>query len=44
MTDAVLRVKLLAGSLSGGLNVLAYDSSKFSEFDPEDARKLGRTQ
>ncbi len=40
--EALLRVRLLAGSLPGGLNLLAHDFSKFEGFAPEDARKLER--
>lgn len=40
--EALLRIRLLAGSLSGGLNLLAYDHSKLAEFAPEDAAKLTR--
>jgi ATP-dependent helicase/nuclease subunit A len=40
--EALLRIRLLAGSLSGGLNLLAYDNSKLAEFAPEDAQKLTR--
>ncbi|MGA2715729.1 MAG: UvrD-helicase domain-containing protein [Bryobacteraceae bacterium] len=40
--EALLRIRLLAGSLSGGMNLLAYDKSKLTEFAPEDAQKLTR--
>ena len=35
--EALLRIRLLAGSLSGGLNMIAYDSAKLADFAPEDA-------
>jgi ATP-dependent helicase/nuclease subunit A len=38
--EALLRTRLLAGGLSGGLNVIAYDSTKLVGFDPADAAKL----
>ncbi len=38
--EALLRIRLLAGTVTGGLNLLAHDSSKLAEFEPEDARKL----
>ncbi len=48
--ETLLRIRLLGGSLPGGLNLLAYDDSKLAEFAPEfapgfapdDARKLKR--
>lgn len=40
--EALLRIRLLAGSLPGGLNLISYDGSKLADFDPEDARKLER--
>ncbi len=40
--EALLRLRLLGGSLPGGLNLIAYDDSKLAEFAPEDARKLKR--
>jgi ATP-dependent exoDNAse (exonuclease V) beta subunit len=38
--EALLRTRLLGGSVSGGLNAIAYDSTKLEDFDPEDARKM----
>jgi len=38
--ESLLRIRLLAGSLSGGLNMIAYDSAKLADFAPEDARKI----
>jgi len=40
--DALLRIRLLAGSLSGGLNLIAYDSANLADFAPGDARKIER--
>ena len=40
--ETLLRIRLLGGSLPGGLNLLAYDDSKLAEFAPEDSRKLKR--
>lgn len=40
--ESLLRIRLLAGSLPGGLNMIAHDSSKLEEFAPDDARKLTR--
>jgi ATP-dependent helicase/nuclease subunit A len=40
--ESLLRVRLLAGSLSSGLNTIAHDSSKLAEFPPEDAAGLAR--
>jgi ATP-dependent helicase/nuclease subunit A len=38
--EALLRIRLLANSLSGGLNRVAYDNAHLADFDPEDARKI----
>jgi ATP-dependent helicase/nuclease subunit A len=42
--DALLRIRVLpgtpAGSLSGGLNRIAYDGAKLADFTPEDAGKI----
>lgn len=38
--EALLRIRLLAGSVSGGLNTIAFDPARLADFDPEDARKL----
>jgi ATP-dependent helicase/nuclease subunit A len=40
--EALLRIRLLAGSVLGGLNLLAYDSKKLADFVPADARRLER--
>ncbi|MDP9053703.1 MAG: UvrD-helicase domain-containing protein, partial [Acidobacteriota bacterium] len=40
--EALLRTRLLASSLSGGLNVVAFDPAKLGDFEPEDAAKLER--
>jgi ATP-dependent helicase/nuclease subunit A len=40
--EALLRIRLLAGSLPSGLNMVAYDESRLAGFSPEDARKLLR--
>ncbi|HEX4135993.1 MAG TPA: UvrD-helicase domain-containing protein [Bryobacteraceae bacterium] len=40
--ESLLRVRLLAGSLSGGLNVISYDSEKLADFAPRDAEKIER--
>lgn len=40
--EALLRVRLLAGSVTGGLNLLAHDTAKLAEFEAEDARKIER--
>ncbi len=40
--EALLRTRLLAGSLPGGLNVIAFDPAKLADFDPEDGAKLER--
>ncbi|HWE53547.1 MAG TPA: UvrD-helicase domain-containing protein [Bryobacteraceae bacterium] len=40
--EAMLRLRLLAGSLSGGLNVIAFDPLKLTEFGSGDAAKLSR--
>ena len=40
--EALLRLRLLANSLSGGLNMIAHDPAKLTEFAPEDAAKLAR--
>lgn len=37
--EALLRIRLLAGSLSSGLNRIAHDNIALSGFLPEDARK-----
>jgi len=38
--EALLRIRLLANSLSGGLNRIAYDNANLADFAPEDARKI----
>jgi ATP-dependent helicase/nuclease subunit A len=38
--EALLRTRLLAGSVTGGLNTIAFDPGKLADFDSEDARKL----
>ena len=38
----LLRIRLLAGSLSGGLNLIAYDTANLADFAPDDARKIER--
>lgn len=38
--EALLRMRLLAASLSGGLNMIAYDSAKLADFAPGDAVKI----
>ena len=38
--ESLLRLRLLAGSLSGGLNTIAFDSAKLADFAPEEAGKL----
>jgi ATP-dependent helicase/nuclease subunit A len=40
--ETLLRVRMLAGSVPGGLNLLAFDNSKLAGFDPEEAQKLVR--
>lgn len=40
--EALLRIRLLAGSLPGGLNTLRHDPGKLADFNPDDARKLER--
>jgi ATP-dependent exoDNAse (exonuclease V) beta subunit len=40
--EALLRLRLAASSLSGGLNALARDPAKVADFAPADARKLER--
>ncbi len=40
--DALLRIRLLAGSLSGGLNLIAYDNANLADFAPGDPRKIQR--
>jgi ATP-dependent exoDNAse (exonuclease V) beta subunit len=40
--EALLRLKLLTGSLSGGLNLIAYDSAKLAEFTIDDAGRIER--
>ena len=40
--ETLLRVRLLAGSLSSGLNAISFDQSRLSEFSPDDAEKLAR--
>jgi ATP-dependent helicase/nuclease subunit A len=40
--EALLRVRLLANSLSSGLNVLAYDSARLDEFTADDRAGLQR--
>lgn len=40
--ESLLRMRLLAGSLPGGLNMLAHDEAKFEGFSPADEQKLRR--
>ena len=40
--EALLRLRLLANSLSSGLNVIAHDAARLSEFAPEDGARLAR--
>ena len=40
--QALLSLRMITGSLTGGLNLVARESAKLAEFDPEDARKLER--
>ena len=40
--EALLRLRLLGNSLSGGLNLIAHDHAKLAEFASEDAAKLVR--
>ena len=38
--EALLQLRLLAGSLPGGLNSISHDTARLADFAPEDARKL----
>jgi len=38
--EALLRIRLIAGSLSGGLNSIAHDRTKLTDFDAGDAQKV----
>ena len=38
--EALLQLRLLAGSLPGGLNSIAHDSARLADFAPEDAGKI----
>ncbi len=38
--EALLRIRLLANSLSGGLNRVAYDKAHLADFSPEDFRRI----
>jgi ATP-dependent exoDNAse (exonuclease V) beta subunit len=38
--EALLRLRLLANSLSGGINTIAYDPARLAAFDDRDAAKL----
>jgi ATP-dependent helicase/nuclease subunit A len=38
--EALLRIRLLANSLSGGLNRIAYDNALVADFGLEDARRI----
>ncbi len=40
--EALLRLRLLTGSLTGGLNAAAFDGTKLAEFESGDAHKLAR--
>jgi ATP-dependent helicase/nuclease subunit A len=40
--EALLRVRLLAGSLPGGLNLISHDGAVLTDFAPDDACKLER--
>lgn len=40
--EALLRIRLLAHSLPGGLNKLARDPAVMADFDPDDARKAAQ--
>ncbi len=44
--EALLRIRVLSGtpggSLSGGLNTIAYDSAKLADFTPEEAARIER--
>ncbi len=40
--ECLLRLRLLANSLSSGLNLIAHDSARLAEFAPEDAARLAR--
>ncbi len=40
--EALLRLRLLANSVTGGLNMVGFDSAKLDGFDPDDAGKLAR--
>jgi ATP-dependent exoDNAse (exonuclease V) beta subunit len=40
--EALLRLRLAAGSVSGGLNTLAHEPAKVADLAPADARKLER--
>lgn len=40
--ESLLRLRMLANSVGAGLNMVAYDPSKFAEFDERDVDKLER--
>ncbi|HWF08410.1 MAG TPA: UvrD-helicase domain-containing protein [Bryobacteraceae bacterium] len=40
--EALLRIRLLAGSLSGGLNMIAHDPARLADFERDDAVKVER--
>jgi ATP-dependent helicase/nuclease subunit A len=40
--EALLRLRVLAGSLTGGLNAIAWDASKLADFTAIDAEKVER--
>ncbi len=40
--QALLRLRLMTGSITGGLNTVAFEPTRLAEFEPEDARKLER--
>jgi len=40
--ETLLRMRLLASSLSDGLNIIAHDSAKLADFEPDDANKIER--
>jgi ATP-dependent helicase/nuclease subunit A len=40
--ESLLRLRLLANSLSGGLNLIAHDGTRLAEFAPEDGARLAR--
>jgi ATP-dependent exoDNAse (exonuclease V) beta subunit len=40
--EALLGIRLLARSLSGGLNMIAHDPARLADFDPDDAAKVER--